>query len=98
MSQSKAYSAQSPTSRLAPTQIPRRQPGERDVEIEILFCGICHSDVHAVARHRAERTGQAEQREACDDHATQLPVRTRLSPGTCCARSSAAATRSFGTP
>src|SRR6185503_19803612 len=44
----KAYSAASANSRLASTTIPRRNPTERDVQIEILFCGICHSDLHAV--------------------------------------------------
>lgn len=44
----KAYSATSATSPLAPTIIPRRDPGEDDVQIEILFCGICHSDLHQV--------------------------------------------------
>ncbi|MDP8915399.1 MAG: alcohol dehydrogenase catalytic domain-containing protein, partial [Thermoproteota archaeon] len=28
--------------------IPRRDPLEDDVQIEILFCGICHSDLHTV--------------------------------------------------
>ncbi|OGC78283.1 MAG: hydroxyacid dehydrogenase [candidate division Zixibacteria bacterium RBG_16_50_21] len=45
---SKAYSAASATSPLASTTIPRRDPTERDVQIEILFCGICHSDLHTV--------------------------------------------------
>lgn len=44
----KAYSAGSPTSPLAPTVISRRDPGDHDVQIEILFCGICHSDLHQV--------------------------------------------------
>src|SRR6266850_3888896 len=44
----KAYSAGSATSPLASTTIPRRDPTEHDVEIEILFCGICHSDLHQV--------------------------------------------------
>ena len=44
----KAYSAASATSPLAPTTIPRRDPTEQDVQIEILFCGICHSDLHSV--------------------------------------------------
>jgi len=43
----KAYAAQSSTTPLAPTQIPRRQAGKRDVSIEILYCGVCHSDLHA---------------------------------------------------
>ncbi len=41
-----AYAAQSATSRLAPFSIPRRAPGATDVAIEILFCGVCHSDIH----------------------------------------------------
>jgi len=44
----KAYAAASPTSQLASTVIPRRNPTERDVQIEILFCGICHSDLQKV--------------------------------------------------
>jgi uncharacterized zinc-type alcohol dehydrogenase-like protein len=44
----KAYSAASATSPLASTKINRRDPTEHDVQIEILFCGICHSDLHAV--------------------------------------------------
>jgi uncharacterized zinc-type alcohol dehydrogenase-like protein len=46
MLNAKAYSASSATSPLAPTVIARRDPGESDVQIEILFCGICHSDLH----------------------------------------------------
>jgi uncharacterized zinc-type alcohol dehydrogenase-like protein len=48
MYKAKAYSAASATSPLAATQIPRREPTERDVQIDILFCGICHSDLHSV--------------------------------------------------
>ena len=48
MNSAKAYSAISPTSGLAHTKIPRRNPTEHDVQIEILFCGICHSDLHSV--------------------------------------------------
>src|SRR5437899_3114956 len=50
----KAYSAASPTSQLASTVIPRRNPTERDVQIEILFCGICHSDLHSVRNEWSE--------------------------------------------
>jgi len=46
MINAKAYSTVSPTSPLAPTVIARRDPNENDVQIEILFCGICHSDLH----------------------------------------------------
>ena len=45
---SKAFAAQSATSGLAATTIQRRDPKETDVQIEILFCGICHSDLHQV--------------------------------------------------
>ena len=48
MNPTKAYSAASATSPLASTKINRREPTERDVQIEILFCGICHSDLHSV--------------------------------------------------
>src|SRR5882757_6781176 len=48
MYKTKAYSAAGATSPLASTSIPRRDPNERDVQIEILFCGICHSDLHQV--------------------------------------------------
>jgi uncharacterized zinc-type alcohol dehydrogenase-like protein len=42
----KAYSAGSPKSPLASTTISRREPGDRDVQIDILYCGVCHSDLH----------------------------------------------------
>ncbi|TWT46242.1 Aldehyde reductase YahK [Phycisphaerae bacterium RAS1] len=48
MFNTKAYSAAAATSRLASAVIPRRDPTPRDVQIEILYCGICHSDLHAV--------------------------------------------------
>src|ERR1700683_2779789 len=48
MYKAKAYSAASATSALASATIPRRDPAENDVQIEILFCGICHSDLHQV--------------------------------------------------
>ncbi len=43
-----SYAATSATTPLAPFSFERRTPGERDVRIEILYCGICHSDVHTV--------------------------------------------------
>ena len=48
MYNTKAYSAASATSSLASTTIPRREPTDQDVQIDILFCGICHSDLHSV--------------------------------------------------
>jgi uncharacterized zinc-type alcohol dehydrogenase-like protein len=44
----KAYAAANATSPLAATTIARRDPAERDVQIDILFCGICHSDIRKV--------------------------------------------------
>src|SRR5579871_2404313 len=46
MHKTKAYSAASATSPLVSTTITRRDPTDNDVQIEILFCGICHSDLH----------------------------------------------------
>jgi alcohol dehydrogenase (NADP+) len=54
MYQTKAYSAASPTSGLASTTIPRRDPTGSDVQLEILFCGICHSDLHSVRNEWSE--------------------------------------------
>ncbi len=42
----KAYAAHSATSPLAPHTIERRAPLATDVEIDILYCGVCHSDLH----------------------------------------------------
>lgn len=46
MPTARSYAASSSASPLAFAAIPRREPTERDVEIEILFCGVCHSDLH----------------------------------------------------
>ena len=46
MYNAKAYSVASATSPFASTTIARRDPTDTDVQIEILFCGICHSDLH----------------------------------------------------
>jgi uncharacterized zinc-type alcohol dehydrogenase-like protein len=46
MNKSRAYAVSSATSPFASTTIQRREPTEQDVQIEILFCGICHSDLH----------------------------------------------------
>jgi uncharacterized zinc-type alcohol dehydrogenase-like protein len=44
----KAYGAHSADKPLEPIAIERRQPGPRDVQIEIAYCGVCHSDLHTV--------------------------------------------------
>lgn len=48
MSDAKAYGATSKTSPLEPMTIQRRPVGDHDVQLEILYCGICHSDIHTV--------------------------------------------------
>ena len=54
MFKAKAYSASSAKSPLASTTITRRDPTPQDVQIEILFCGICHSDLHQVRNEWSE--------------------------------------------
>jgi uncharacterized zinc-type alcohol dehydrogenase-like protein len=54
MYKTKAYAATSAKSALASTTIARRDPGETDVQIEILYCGICHSDLHQVRNEWSE--------------------------------------------
>ena len=51
MYNAKAYSAGSATSPLAQTTIARRDPTETDVQIEILFCGICATPISTEARN-----------------------------------------------
>ena len=50
----KAYGAYAADKPLEPIDIERRKPGARDVQIEIAYCGVCHSDLHTV---RAEWAG-----------------------------------------
>ncbi|MFV0624414.1 NAD(P)-dependent alcohol dehydrogenase [Sphingomonas sp. ac-8] len=45
-SNANAFAALSPDTPLAPFSFERRDPGPRDVAIDILFCGVCHSDLH----------------------------------------------------
>lgn len=48
MSKAKAYAAFDPSSSLGPWDFERREVGEHDVQIEIKYCGVCHSDLHQV--------------------------------------------------
>jgi alcohol dehydrogenase (NADP+) len=48
MSKIKAYAAQNAHGVLAPWDLERREPGPKDVQIEILYCGVCHSDLHQI--------------------------------------------------
>ncbi len=49
------YAAQSATAPLDPFAFERREPGPGDVQIEILYCGVCHSDLH-IARNEWKNT------------------------------------------
>ena len=42
------YAAQNAKSALAPFKFNRRDPGPKDIQIDILYCGVCHSDLHTV--------------------------------------------------
>src|ERR1700733_9913027 len=44
----KAYAARSAATELAPFTLSRRSPRPQDVQIDILYCGVCHSDLHQV--------------------------------------------------
>jgi uncharacterized zinc-type alcohol dehydrogenase-like protein len=44
----KGYAAQSPEANLAPWNFERREVGPHDVQFEILYCGVCHSDLHQI--------------------------------------------------
>jgi uncharacterized zinc-type alcohol dehydrogenase-like protein len=46
MTKTQAWGAPAAGQPLVPMTIERREPGPHDVEIEILFCGVCHSDIH----------------------------------------------------
>src|SRR6201996_7921858 len=48
MIQAKAYAAQTPETDLAPWDFERREVGPHDVQIEIQYCGVCHSDLHQI--------------------------------------------------
>src|SRR5256886_13487446 len=48
MPKTSAYAAFDSKSPLGPFSFERKDPGPRDVQIEILYCGVCHSDIHQV--------------------------------------------------
>jgi uncharacterized zinc-type alcohol dehydrogenase-like protein len=52
----KGYATSAATKPLGPFSFARREPGPHDVQIEILFCGVCHSDLHT-ARNEWQNTG-----------------------------------------
>ena len=48
MSKTKAYAAQNAHGVLSAWDLDRREPGPKDIQIEILYCGVCHSDLHQI--------------------------------------------------
>ncbi|MEO7119741.1 MAG: NAD(P)-dependent alcohol dehydrogenase [Ginsengibacter sp.] len=48
MATTKAYAAKSATTPIEPWSLDRREPKPHDVELDILYCGVCHSDLHTV--------------------------------------------------
>jgi len=48
MTKIKAFAAQDAESTLGPWNLERRAPGPKDIQIEILYCGVCHSDLHQI--------------------------------------------------
>ena len=42
----KSYASKSASSKLEYLEFDRREPNEHDVEFEVKFCGVCHSDIH----------------------------------------------------
>ena len=66
MPTTKVFAAASATAPLAATTIERRAPTAHDVQIEILYCGVCHSDLH----------------QARNEWNDCMPTHTRAFPGT----------------
>ncbi len=54
MYNARAFSVSNATSPFSPATIARRAPGDHDVQIEILFCGVCHSDLHTARNEWAD--------------------------------------------
>ena len=48
MINAKGYAAATPTTTLAPWNFERRDVGPLDVQFDILYCGVCHSDLHQI--------------------------------------------------
>ena len=79
----KAWAVAGPITRFAATTIPRRDPGERDVQIEVLFCGICHSDLHTARNEWSEAAETVYQLlDAGKLEARKMPEPGKLVDGT----------------
>lgn len=51
MIQAKGYAAQKVNDKLALWNFERREVGNHDIQIEILYCGVCHSDLHTITNY-----------------------------------------------
>jgi uncharacterized zinc-type alcohol dehydrogenase-like protein len=58
MTATKGYAAQNATDTLRPFDLTRRDAGPHDVQLEILYCGVCHSDLHQVRNEWVETWGK----------------------------------------
>jgi NADPH:quinone reductase-like Zn-dependent oxidoreductase len=87
----KSWAAQSATASLAPFSIQRRDPLPDDVVIDILYCGICHTDIHMVRNEwnvgaaRSDATGKLpgpiSAAKGRKNGPRQIPARTSLRVG-----------------
>jgi uncharacterized zinc-type alcohol dehydrogenase-like protein len=64
MTLTNAYAAQSQNTPLAPFSFERREPLPNDVQLEILFCGVCHSDLHIARNEWGRRSIARSQRKS----------------------------------
>jgi uncharacterized zinc-type alcohol dehydrogenase-like protein len=56
MIQAKGYAAQDANEKLAPWEFERRELGNHDVQVQILYSGVCHSDLHTITGHWGDAT------------------------------------------
>jgi len=80
----KAYGAHAADKKLEPLVIERRPPGPHDVQIEIAFCGICHSDLHTVRSEWPGTLYPCVPGHEIVGHVTAIGAHvTRFKPGDC---------------
>ena len=78
MPASKGYAALSAQSALAPFSFSRREPGVTEIAVEILYCGVCHSDLHmarnewGTARRRSPSSASLQCRCCCRDGGSRV--------------------------
>ena len=72
MSHTKSYAALSATTALEAYSFDRRALGENDVQVEILYCGVCHSDLHQAKNEWGGCAGSIHGTSTCDGMAFLL--------------------------